>query len=317
MPVTTSKGDFGPREVELSNYVKMPIHGLGTSHSGGYSQEAVVYALKHCNYRLIDTAKRYGCEEFLQSAIHLSGVPREDIFLTSKLWCTDYGSSSTKKAFQGSLKRLGVEYLDLFMLHWPLCHSSCLNKEKTLEETWRELELLYDEGLCHAIGVSNYNIADLEKLMDTASVTPHVNQVEFHPFQNPIELREFCKDHKIQIEGYCPLGKGKLLGEKAVIRVAKRCARTPAQVLIRWSIQNGVVTIPKSTRIERVKENVNVFSFQLSNDEMSMLDNLHDGRRIVDVSSIQEKIDSCLPDGYKLKMPSYDIEKDQCFRNQR
>ncbi|KFM62679.1 putative oxidoreductase, partial [Stegodyphus mimosarum] len=251
MPVTTSKGDFGPREVELSNYVKMPILGLGTSHSGGYSQDAVVYALKHCSYRLIDTAKRYGCEEFLRSAIELSGILRDDIFLTSKLWCTDYGSSSTKKAFQGSLKRLGVDYLDLFMLHWPLCPSSCINRAKTLEDTWRELELLYDEGLCRAIGVSNYDIAELEKLLDTASVTPHVNQVEFHPFQNPIELRKYCQEHKIQMEGYCPLGKGKLLGEKEVIRVAKSCSRTPAQVLIRWSIQNGVVTIPKSTQVER------------------------------------------------------------------
>ncbi|XP_035233670.1 uncharacterized oxidoreductase ZK1290.5-like, partial [Stegodyphus dumicola] len=130
----------------------------------------------------------------------LSGIPQDDIFLTSKLWCTDYGSSSTKKAFQGSLKRLGVDYLDLFMLHWPLCPSSCINRAKTLEETWRELELLYDEGLCRAIGVSNYDIADLEKLLDTASVTPHVNQVEFHPFQNPTELQNYCQEHKIQME---------------------------------------------------------------------------------------------------------------------
>lgn len=309
MPVTTSKGNFGPREVELSNYVKMPIFGLGTSHSGGYSQEAVVYALKNCNYRLIDTAKRYGCEEFLQSAIHLSGVPWEEIFLTSKLWCTDYGSSATRKAFHGSLKRLGVDYLDLFMLHWPLCPSNFTNKEKILEETWRELELLYDEGLCRAIGVSNYNVIDLEKLMDTASITPHVNQVEFHPFQNPIELREFCHENKIQLEGYCPLGKGKLLGEKAVIKVAKRCGRTPAQVLIRWSIQNNVVTIPKSTQVKRIKENCEVFDFQLTDDEMNVLDNLHDGRRIVDISNIQEKIDSRLPDGYKLKLASYESDK--------
>ncbi|XP_054708797.1 uncharacterized oxidoreductase ZK1290.5-like [Uloborus diversus] len=309
MPVTTSKGDFGPREIELSNHVKMPILGLGTSHSGGYSQEAVVYALKHCNYKLIDTAKRYGCEEFLQSAIHLSGVSRKDLFLTSKLWCTDYGKSSTQKAFHGSLRRLGVDYLDLFMLHWPYCNSSCPDKEKTLEETWRELELLYDKGLCRSIGVSNYGIEDLEKLISNASVIPHVNQVEFHPFQNPMELREYCKDNKIQIEGYCPLGKGKLLGEKAVILVAKRCARTPAQTLIRWSIQNGVVTIPKSTHMERVKENSEVFDFQLLDEDMNMLNDLHDGRRIVDVANIQEKIDSCLPDGYKLRLAGCELDK--------
>lgn len=308
MPVITSKESFGPRRVELSNYVKMPIFGLGTSHSGGYSQSAVIYALKHCNYRLIDTAKRYGCELFLQEAIRQSGVPREDFFLTTKLWCTDYGSS-TRKAFEGSLQRLGVDYLDLYMLHWPLCVSSCNNKEKTLEETWRQLELLYDEGLCRAIGVSNYNIQDLEKLIENASVIPHVNQVEFHPFQNPIQLREFCKDHKIQMEGYCPLGKGKLLYERDVTHVAKRYSRTPAQVLIRWSMQNEVVTIPKSTCEERVKENSEVFDFHLLNADMNILNSLHDNRRIVDVSNIQEKIDSGLPDGYKLELANKEKEK--------
>ncbi|XP_015919345.1 uncharacterized oxidoreductase ZK1290.5 [Parasteatoda tepidariorum] len=302
MPVTTSKGDFGPREVELSNGVKIPTLGLGTSHSGGYSQEAVVYALKVCNYRLIDTAKRYGCEEFLQAAIHLSGVPREDIFLTTKLWCTDYGASTTRKAFYGSLKRLGVDYLDLYMMHWPLCVSSCPNKKQTLEETWRELELLYDEGLSRCIGVSNYGIEDLESLLDTASIAPQVNQVEFNPFQNPSELKEFCVENKIQVEGYCPLGKGKLLGEKAVLQVARRCGRTPAQILIRWSIQNEVIAIPKSTQIERVKENCKIFDFHLQENEMSILNDLHDGRRSVDICNIQKSIDSLLPDGYKLTL---------------
>ncbi|KAG8186944.1 hypothetical protein JTE90_028242 [Oedothorax gibbosus] len=292
----------------------MPILGLGTSHSGGYSQEAVVYALKNCNYRLIDTAKRYGCEEFLQCAIHLSGVPRENIFLTSKLWCTDYGASTTREAFYGSLNRLGVDYLDLFMLHWPHVPSSCLDKYKTLEETWRELELLYDRGMCRAIGVSNYDVDDLERLMDNASVTPHVNQVEFHPFQNPMELREFCNENRIQMEGYCPLGKGKLLDEKAVLRVAKRCGRTPAQILVRWSIQNKIITIPKSTQMKRVKENCEVFDFQLSDDEMNILNYLHDGRKIVDASNIQEKIDSCLPDGYKLKLANCEPKMTYCNR---
>lgn len=309
MPGTTFEEDFGPKEVVLRNGVRMPLLGLGTSHSGGYSQSAVVYSLQSCNYRLIDTAKRYGCEELLQKAIRKSEVPREELFLTSKLWCTDYGLSSARKAFFGSLKRLGIDYIDLFMLHWPLCHSSCENKKKTLEDTWRVLELLYDEGFCRAIGVSNYNRADLESLLETSTVSPHVNQVEFHPFQNPQKLRKFCKENKIQIEGYCPLGKGQILNEEPVVHLARHYGRTSAQILIRWSIQNGVVTIPKSTKEKRVKENSQVFDFKLSEGDMNMLNNLHENRRFVDVSNIQDKIDKCLPDGYKLRIKYGDSDK--------
>lgn len=192
-----------PVTVSLRNGVKMPILGLGTSHSGGYSHSTVVYALRECKYRLIDTAKRYGCEEFLREAIKESGVAREDLFLMTKLWPRDYGTLTTRDAFRGSLRRLGVEYLDLFMMHWPECPSSCSDRQTLLDDTWRQLELLYDEGLCRAIGVSNYEVGDLEALLESCSVVPHANQVEFHPYHRPAELLSFCNDHGIQFQvGY-------------------------------------------------------------------------------------------------------------------
>ncbi|CAG2180369.1 unnamed protein product, partial [Oppiella nova] len=241
--------------IRLNNGVHMPFVGLGTSHSGGYSHDAVVYALKDVGYRLIDTAKRYGTEKLIAEAIHESCVNRDELFLTTKLWPTDYGFETTKTAFRGSLNRLGVDYIDLFLIHWPEVSSKCTDKWQTLAETWRAMEVLYDEGLCKAIGVSNYGIDEFERLLGDTSVTPHINQIEFHPFHNPIDLREYCSDNKIQIQGYSPLGEGYLVNEPVITEMAKKHSRSPAQVLIRWSIQNSVPTIPKSTKESRVKEN--------------------------------------------------------------
>ncbi|KAM7287842.1 putative oxidoreductase ZK1290.5 [Ixodes scapularis] len=308
VPAAVSAGrpvhSMPPESVELRNGVRMPILGLGTSHSGGYSHSTVVYALQECGYRLIDTAKRYGCEEFLHQAIRDSGVAREDLFLITKLWPRDYGSLTTRQAFEGSLQRLGVDYLDMFMMHWPECPSSCPDRQKVLDTTWRQLELLYDEGLCRAIGVSNYEKADLEPLLESCSVVPHANQVECHPYHFPQDLLAFCDQHGIQFQGYSPLGKGKLIQDPEVLRVARSCGRTPAQVLVRWSIQNNVVAIPKSTKKYRVKENSQVFDFKLSAEDMESLNRLHRDLKYVQRCGIQQKIDSDLPDGYKLQLPN-------------
>lgn len=280
----------------------MPILGLGTSHSGGYSHSAVVYALRECGYRMIDTAKRYGCEEYLCEAIKESGVPRDELFIMTKLWPRDYGACKTKEAFRGSLRRLGVDYLDMLMMHWPECPSTCEDRQGMLDETWRQLELLYDEGLCEAIGVSNYEVPDLEKLLDNCSIVPHANQVEFHPYHYPSDLLQFCAEQGIQFQGYSPLGKGNLINDPEVLKVAAKCSRTPAQVLIRWSIQHKVIAIPKSTKKYRVQENSQVFDFQLSREDMSRLNNLNRGIKYIQRSGIQQKIDSDLPDGYKLHL---------------
>ncbi|XP_032788099.2 uncharacterized oxidoreductase ZK1290.5 [Daphnia magna] len=286
--------------VTLPNGVRMPIFGLGTSHGGGYNQDSVIFALRECNYRLIDTARRYGCEHLIGQAIKESGVPRESVFLATKMWPTDYGTESAIQAAKLSLTKLDTDYLDLYMMHWPLCPSSVNDVRSTLDDAWRGMERLLDKGTCRAIGVSNFSIQDLAELMENCSVVPHVNQCEFHPYQNPKELRTFCRENNIIFQGYCPLANGLVLKEAPVVNVAQSAGRSPAQVLIRWSIQNGVVTIPKSIKRERIKENCQVFDFQLSPTEMAILDNIPTSLRAVDPAELQGKIDDNKPDGYKL-----------------
>ncbi|CAL4086209.1 unnamed protein product, partial [Meganyctiphanes norvegica] len=289
------------KHVVLHNNVKMPILGLGTSHDGGYSHEAVIYALKDCGYRHIDTAKRYGCETFIAEDIKSSGVPREEIFLTTKCWPTDYGSR-TKEAFTGSCQRLDVDYLDLYLLHWPEVKSSERNKKETLLSTWRTLEMLLDEGRVRAIGVSNFLERHLEIILEECSIVPHVNQCEFHPYNNPKILRQFCSERKIQFEGYCPLGNGQIVGEPTVIEMSQRHSKSPAQILLRWNLQNKVICIPKSTKQHRVRENSEIFDFELSESDLEILDDMPQNLKIMDPSTIQQKVDNPLPDGYKLKI---------------
>uniref|UniRef100_A0A9J8AM14 Zgc:110366 n=1 Tax=Cyprinus carpio carpio TaxID=630221 RepID=A0A9J8AM14_CYPCA len=266
--------------VPLSNGRNIPILGLGTSHNGGYSHEAVLCALQECGIRHIDTAKRYGCEEALGKAVVDSGVPREELWLTTKLWPGDYGYQSTKQACRDSCARLGVDYLDLYLMHWPDCMVPGVSSREVRAETWRALEELYDEGLCRAIGVSNFLIHHLDELKDRAGIVPHVNQVEFHPFQQPLELVEYCRKENIVFEGYCPLAKGQALTHPSVMELAQKHGRSASQICIRWSIQNGVVTIPKSTKPERIHENCQVFGFSLDDSDMAALSLLHDGRHV-------------------------------------
>ncbi|XP_071539662.1 uncharacterized oxidoreductase ZK1290.5-like isoform X3 [Panulirus ornatus] len=243
------------KHVVLHNSVKMPILGLGTSHQGGYSHEAVVYALKECGYRHIDTAKRYGCETFIAQAVKASGVPREELFLATKCWPTDYGTIMTREAFIGSCQRLGVDYVDMYLLHWPEVPSGVKNKKELLQDTWRMLEVLLDEERVRVIGVSNFLEHHLQMIMDECSITPHVNQCEFHPYNNPKQLQAYCAERNIQFEGYSPLAKGRALKDTMVKSIAEHLGKTASQVLIRWSVQKKIPCIPKSTRIERVLEN--------------------------------------------------------------
>ncbi|KAK1163949.1 putative oxidoreductase ZK1290.5 [Acipenser oxyrinchus oxyrinchus] len=266
--------------VPLSNGRHIPILGLGTSHFGGYSHSAVVYALRECGIRHIDTAKRYGCESQLQEAIRDSGVAREKLWITTKLWPDEYGYQTTKQACLESCRRLGVQNLDLYLMHWPDCRSPGKSNREMRAETWRALEELYDEGVCGAIGVSNFLIPHLEQLKEDCSVVPHVNQVEYHPFYRPQELVDYCKAEGIVFEGYCPLAKGEGLTHPTIIELAKKYNRTPSQICIRWSIQNGVVTIPKSTKEERILENCQVLGFSLAEDDVAILNGMHDGRHV-------------------------------------
>lgn len=268
-------------KVPLSNGLQIPIFGLGTSHHGGYSHDAIVYALTECGVRHIDTAKRYGCEEKLGEAIRESGVPRSDLWLTNKLFPTGYGYKAAKKSCLDSCSAMGVKYFDLYLMHWPapMQPTGCSNREMRAE-TWRALEELYEEGVCRAIGVSNFLVHHLEQLKEDCCVVPHVNQVEYHPFQQPSHLIEHCRQEGIVFEGYCPLAKGQVLSNPTVLQVAEKYRRTPAQICIRWSIQNGVVTIPKSIKKERIQENCQVFDFQLEESDMASLGRLHDDRHV-------------------------------------
>ncbi|XP_047188035.1 glyoxal reductase-like [Scophthalmus maximus] len=266
--------------VELSNGVQMPILGIGTSQIGGFSQDTVLYALRDCGIRLIDTSKYNGFEVQLAEAIRESGVPRSNLRLTNKLWPLDYGYETAKAAFRESCSRMKVEYLDLYMLHWPASMQPGRSNRELRAESWRALEELYEEGLCRSIGVSNFMIHHLEQLKQDCTVVPHVNQVEYHPFQQPNELIEYCRREGITFQGYCPLAKGQALSNPTIFQVAQKYGRTPAQICIRWSVQNGAITIPKSTKRERVVENCQVFGFQLEEEDMVAINKLHEGRHV-------------------------------------
>ncbi|XP_059840612.1 uncharacterized oxidoreductase ZK1290.5 isoform X2 [Hypanus sabinus] len=266
--------------VELVNGLKIPLLGLGTSHQGGYSHSSVVYALKECGIRHIDTAKRYGCESYLKKAIEESGVNHENLWITTKLWPGDYGYGATKAACLESCKNLGVDYIDLYLMHWPDGNVLGKTNRELRAETWQAIEELYDEGICRSIGVSNFLISHLEQLKEDCDIIPHVNQVEYHPFYKPQELVDYCRSQGIVFEGYCPLAKGLALSHPTIIEKAEKYHCTPAQICIRWSIQNGIVTIPKSTKKERIWENCQVFHFSLAEDDVTDLNGMHDGRRV-------------------------------------
>lgn len=256
----------------LSNGVKMPWLGFGTFKvpEGKVVEEAVKEALR-LGYRHIDTAAIYKNEEGVGQAIKDSGVPREEIFLVSKVWNTDQGYESTLKAFETSLKKLQTDYLDLYLIHWP----KALNKE-----TWKALEKLYKEGRVKAIGVSNFKLHHLEELLEDAEIIPMVNQVEFHPQFPQTEIMEICKKHNIQLEAWGPLMQGKIFEILLMKELAEKYNKTISQIALRWDLQMGVVTIPKSITPERIKENMNIFDFEISKEDMDRIAQLNIGERI-------------------------------------
>ena len=259
--------------VTLNNGVEMPRLGLGTfqSEAGKPTQEAVRWALE-AGYRHIDTAAMYRNEQDVGKAIRDSGIPRSEIFVTTKVWNADHGYDKALRAFQVSQTKLGLDPIDLYLIHWPT--------KADFGETWRALETLYREKRVRAIGVSNFLIHHLETLLETAEITPAVNQIEFHPFNVQAELLAFCRKAKIQVEAWSPLGRGQFFDHPLLKEIAQRHQRSCAQVLIRWDLQHEVVTIPRSTREAHIRENSEVFDFELSAVEMSRLDALDEGKRV-------------------------------------
>jgi len=253
--------------VTLADGTKMPVLGLGVwrAASGKETQRAVATALD-VGYRLIDTAKLYGNERDVGRAVRASKIPRDEIFITTKLWNTDHGSEAALRAFEQSRRELGVDSIDLYLIHWPV--------PGLRQESWKALLDLKEKGLARSIGVSNYTIRHLEELLSASPIPPSVNQVEFHPFLYQADLLAFCQGHRIQLEAYSPLTRGHRLDHPVIKAVAADYRRTPAQILIRWGLQHGLVVIPKSVQPERIRENARVFDFELSRADMARLDAL-------------------------------------------
>ncbi|MEH7884634.1 aldo/keto reductase [Bacillus sp. JJ1609] len=259
-------------KVVLHNGVEIPAFGLGVYkvEEGSQIDETIQNALD-LGYRLIDTASFYMNEEGVGRAIRNSSIPREELFITTKVWNSDQGYESTLKAFETSMEKLGLDYLDLYLVHWPV--------KGQYIETWRALEKLYREGRVKAIGVSNFKIHHLEDLLMHSEEKPVVNQVELHPLFSQENLREFCQLHEIKVEAWSPLSRGRFLDEPALKKIADSHNKSSAQVILRWHLQNQIIAIPKSVTPSRLKENADIFEFELTQAEMEMIDALNQNQR--------------------------------------
>jgi len=265
--ITDLKGTF-----ELHNGVKMPYFGLGVylSEDGQEVINAVKWAIE-AGYRHIDTASIYNNEEGVGEGLKQSGINREEVFVVSKVWNSDQGYESTLKAFNDSLERLNLDYLDLYLIHWPV--------KGKYKDTWRALEHLYREKKVRAIGVSNFLKPHLEDLLKSAEIVPMVNQMEFHPYLVQQDLIDYCNAHQIQYEAWSPMMQGRIFQLESIKKIGLIYGKSPAQVVLRWDLQKGVITIPKSAKKERIINNANIFDFELSKEDMGYLDGLEKGQR--------------------------------------
>lgn len=261
----------------LTNGVEIPCVGFGTwqTPDGETAVQAVKAALED-GYRHIDAAAIYGNEESVGRAIAESGVPRGELFVTSKLWNDEHGYETTLRAFDKTLKDLGLEYLDLYLIHWPVPAKFKNNWQKKNAETWQAFEELYKEGRVRAVGVSNFLPHHVEELKKTAEIMPMVNQIEYHPGLMQKELVEYSQKEGMLIEAYSPLGTGKMLGNETLKGIADKYGKSVAQVCIRWVLQNGVLPLPKSVTPSRIADNARVFDFEIAADDMAVIDAMVD-----------------------------------------
>jgi diketogulonate reductase-like aldo/keto reductase len=266
-------------KIKLNIGIKIPRIGFGTwKLKGKKAYQPIKWALK-AGYRLIDTAALYGNEKYVGKAIRDSEIPREDIFLTSKVWDSDLGYKKTLDAFERSLDKLNLEYLDLYLIHWP---------RKLRKESWKALEELYQNGRVKAIGVANFAIKHLKELLNRFEITPAINQFELHPFlfSERKELIDFCKNNKIQIEAYSPLTHGKKLNHPTLQSIAEKYNKSTTQILLRWGLQHDFIVIPKSGNKNHIKENASLFDFELSKEDMNEINSIEgDFRLLYDTST--------------------------------
>ncbi|WP_028610240.1 aldo/keto reductase [Paenibacillus harenae] len=255
----------------LSNGVKMPWLGLGVwkLKDDGETERTVLSAIE-AGYRSIDTAAAYNNEESVGAAIRNSGIPRDELFVTTKIWNADQGYESSLAAFEESRRKLGIEVVDLLLIHWPV--------KGKYTETWRALEKIYRDGHVRAIGVSNFQIHHLQDVMKSGEIVPMVNQVEYHPLLSQQELRQFCQSNNIQLEAWSPLMQGNL-EQPVLAEIGAKYGKSAAQVILRWDLQNGVVTIPKSTNPARLKQNAEIFDFELTPEDIEQINGLNRNQR--------------------------------------
>jgi diketogulonate reductase-like aldo/keto reductase len=257
----------------LNNGLEMPWLGFGVFRmSDGQETEQAIHHALEAGYRSIDTASVYKNEIGTGKAIQESGIPREDIFLTTKVWNDDQREKRTLAAFEESLERLGTDYVDLYLVHWPV--------ENCYQETWQVMEEIYQSGRAKAIGVSNFQKNHLEDILRNNQIVPAVNQIEFHPYLVQPKLLKYCQERKIQVEAWSPLMEGQIVNVASIQKIGEKYNKTPAQIVLRWNLQNDVVTIPKSANPNRIVENAQIFDFELSQADMRALDALDQGKRI-------------------------------------
>ncbi len=260
--------------IRLSNNVGIPCLGFGTWKTPAEQATASVLHALEAGYRHIDTATAYNNEAAVGTAIASSGIPREEIFLTSKLWNPHQGYQSTLDAFERSLERLQTAYLDLYLIHWPHDRKYFDNWQEMNRETWRAFEKLYRDGRIKAIGVSNFRPHHLENLLDGCEIAPMVDQVEVHPGMPQDEILAFCKEHQIVVEGWSPLATGKIFSVPTMQEMAQKYGKTVAQLCLRWCIQRSVIPLPKSVTPSRIVENTQIFDFQLEQDDVDRISGL-------------------------------------------
>lgn len=278
------------KNIKLKNDVQMPQVGIGTWQINGH--EPIRMLLKDaydCGYRLIDTASAYGNEVSISKALKDIGILREELFLTDKAWNTNRGYNAVQDACKKSLKKLKTSYLDLYLIHWPATLSLYKDWQEINYDTWRGMERLYKDGLVRSIGVCNFKEHHLVALLEEVSILPMINQVEIHPGLPQLSLQKFCKKNGIVMEASSPLGNGKILENTILKKIAKDNGKSVVQVCLRWGIQKGYVIIPKSTSRTHLKENINIFDFDLTHREMKLLDSVpYCGGLGIDSDNIQE-----------------------------
>lgn len=259
----------------MNNGVKIPCIGYGTFQIPNNDTERAVEDALKAGYRHIDTAYFYGNERGVGEAVRKSGIPREQIFVTSKVWNADRGYDTTKAEFEKTMENLGLEYLDLYLIHWPANRNQFGDEAKRINaETWRAMEELYREGRIRAIGLSNFMPHHIEELLETATIKPMVDQIEFHPGWAQLEVSEYCHKNGIIVEAWSPFGRKDVLGNETLKNIAEKYGKNTAQICVRWAMQHNILPLPRTINRERMVENVDVFDFVIDEQDMKCIDGL-------------------------------------------